>query len=46
MFAKTSMRQRVNPDEVAAMALFITSEFGSHITGQSLSVCGGVETLR
>lgn len=46
MFAKTSMRQRVNPDEVAAMALFITSEVGSHITGQSLSVCGGVETLR
>ena len=46
MFAKTSMRQRVNPDEVAAMALFITSEFGAHITGQSLSVCGGVETLR
>jgi len=46
MFAKTSMRQRVSPDEVAAMALFLASDAGAHITGQSLAVCGGVETLR
>jgi NAD(P)-dependent dehydrogenase (short-subunit alcohol dehydrogenase family) len=46
MFAKTSMRQRVNPEEVAAMALFLAAGTGAHITGQSLSVCGGVETLR
>ena len=46
MFAKTSMRQRVSPDEVAAMALFLASDAGKHITGQSLAVCGGVETLR
>lgn len=46
MFAKTSMRQRVDADEVAGMALFLASDAGRHITGQSLSVCGGVETLR
>jgi enoyl-[acyl-carrier-protein] reductase (NADH) len=46
IFAKTSMRQSVNPNEVATMAFFITSEFGAPVTGQSLSVCGGVETLR
>ncbi len=46
MFAKTSMRQRVSPDEVAAMALFLASDAGAHITGQSLAICGGVETLR
>ena len=46
MFAKTSMRQRVSPDEVAAMALFLASDAGAHVTGQSLSICGGVETLR
>jgi len=46
MFAKTSMRQRVSADEVAAMALFLACDAGAHITGQSLSICGGVETLR
>lgn len=46
MFAKTSMRQRVSPEEVAAMALFLAADTGAHITGQSLSICGGVETLR
>jgi NAD(P)-dependent dehydrogenase (short-subunit alcohol dehydrogenase family) len=46
MFAKTSMRQRVSPDEIAAMALFLASDAGRHVTGQSLGICGGVETLR
>jgi NAD(P)-dependent dehydrogenase (short-subunit alcohol dehydrogenase family) len=46
MFAKTSMRQRVSPDEIASMALFLASDAGRHVTGQSLGICGGVETLR
>ena len=46
MFAKTSMRQRVSPAEIASMALFLASDMGAHITGQSLAICGGVETLR
>jgi NAD(P)-dependent dehydrogenase (short-subunit alcohol dehydrogenase family) len=36
----------VAPDDVAAMALFLCSEAGRNISGQSLGVCGNVEVLR
>lgn len=42
---KISLRRMVSPQDVAAMALFLCSPAGSNISGQSLSVCGNVETL-
>lgn len=41
-----SMREKVSEAEVADLILFITSPKGRHISGQSLSVCGNVETMR
>ena len=35
MFAKTSMRRRVDPQDVANMALFVASDAGRNISGQS-----------
>lgn len=42
----TSMRTFVTTDDVAHLVLFITSEAGSRISGQALSVDGFTETLR
>lgn len=44
--SQVSLRRMVTVDDIAAMALFLCSEGGRHITGQSLSVCGNVEVLR
>lgn len=44
--AQTSLRRYVPPEHIASMALYLCSEAGSNITGQSLNVCGNVETLR
>jgi NAD(P)-dependent dehydrogenase (short-subunit alcohol dehydrogenase family) len=44
--ASISLHRYIPPDHVAAMALYLCSEPGSAITGQSLNVCGNVETLR
>lgn len=41
-----AMGINVEPEDVANMALFLSSPFGSRITGQALSVCGGVEMMR
>lgn len=41
-----SMRTTVTAEEVAAMVGFLCSPAGEKISGQSLSVCGNVETLR
>lgn len=41
-----SLRRMVNADDVANMALFLCSDSGANITGQALSVCANVETLR
>jgi NAD(P)-dependent dehydrogenase (short-subunit alcohol dehydrogenase family) len=38
-----SMRTMIDPDEVAAVALFLASENGRHISGQEIGVCGNVE---
>ena len=43
--AEAAARQEFPPRDVAAMVMFLCSEAGRNISGQSLSVCGGVETL-
>ncbi|MBV8524286.1 MAG: SDR family oxidoreductase [Acetobacteraceae bacterium] len=42
---RVSLRRMVSPNDVANMVLFLVSPFGRNISGQSLSVCGNVETL-
>ena len=42
---RVSLRRMVSPQDVAAMVMFLCSEAGRNISGQALSVCGGVETL-
>jgi NAD(P)-dependent dehydrogenase (short-subunit alcohol dehydrogenase family) len=41
-----SLRSMVSADDIAEMVLFLCSSSGRMISGQSLSVCGNVETLR
>jgi len=43
--AKVSLRRMVTADDVANMVLFLCSPGGRNVSGQSLSVCGNVETL-
>jgi NAD(P)-dependent dehydrogenase (short-subunit alcohol dehydrogenase family) len=42
---KVSLRRMVTAQDVAEMVLFLCSPAGRDISGQSLSVCGNVETL-
>ena len=42
---RISLRRMVSPGDVAAMALFLISELGRNISGQSIGVCGNVEAL-
>lgn len=42
---KVSLRRMVTAQEVAAMVLFLVSPLGRAVSGQSLGVCGNVETL-
>jgi NAD(P)-dependent dehydrogenase (short-subunit alcohol dehydrogenase family) len=42
---KVSLRRMVEPEDIAATALFLCAPGGRNITGQALSVCGGVESL-
>ena len=44
--ANISLRTKVTEEEVGDLVLFITSPNGRSISGQSLSVCGNVETMR
>ena len=41
-----SMHAQVEQEEIAALVLFLSSDFSRHITGQSISVCGNLETYR
>ena len=43
--SKISLRRMVTACDVAAMVLFLCSPAGANISGQSLSVCGNVESL-
>jgi NAD(P)-dependent dehydrogenase (short-subunit alcohol dehydrogenase family) len=40
-----SLRRMVEPEDVAAMALFLCSPAGANISGQAISVCGNVENI-
>ena len=40
-----SLRRMVSPKDIADMAVFLLTPAGRNISGQSLSVCGNVETL-
>ncbi|MCP1170295.1 SDR family oxidoreductase [Limimaricola litoreus] len=42
---KISLRRMVDPEEIAAAALFLCAPGGRSITGQAISVCGNVEAL-
>jgi NAD(P)-dependent dehydrogenase (short-subunit alcohol dehydrogenase family) len=43
--SKVSLRRKVSPQDVANMILFLCTEAGRNISGQSLGVCGNVEAL-
>jgi NAD(P)-dependent dehydrogenase (short-subunit alcohol dehydrogenase family) len=45
MVEGTSLRTTVTAQDIANMALFLATEPGKHISGQSLSVCGGARYL-
>jgi len=40
-----SMRTWIEPEEIAGLAVFLASDAGRHISGQSISICGNLETL-
>ncbi len=42
---KVSLRRMVTAEDVAHMVLFLVSPLGRDISGQSIGVCGNVETL-
>jgi NAD(P)-dependent dehydrogenase (short-subunit alcohol dehydrogenase family) len=42
---KVSLRRMVTAEDVAAMVLFLVSPLGRNVSGQSIGVCGNVETL-
>ena len=41
-----SLRTMVEPEEIANMAVFLSSPAGLHISGQAIGVCGNVEYER
>ncbi len=43
--SKVSLRRKVSAQDIASMILFLCSSAGRNISGQSLGVCGNVETL-
>jgi NAD(P)-dependent dehydrogenase (short-subunit alcohol dehydrogenase family) len=45
LLTRVSLRRTVSPQDIANMALFLASDAGKHISGQSSGVCGNVETL-
>ena len=40
-----SLRRMIEPEDVSAMALFLSSPGGANISGQAISVCGNVENI-
>lgn len=46
MLAYVATGKNVEMRDIANMALYLTSPYGAAITGQAISVCGGVEMMR
>ncbi len=44
--AAISLSRMINPEEIADMITFISSDLGVSISGQSIGVCGNTEVLR
>ena len=42
---RVSLRRMVSQEDVAAMALFLLSDLGRNVSGQSIGVCGNIETI-
>ncbi len=45
IISRTSLRQFMKPDDIAAMILFLTSPAGARISGQEIAIDGHTETL-
>ena len=45
LLGNVSMRRMVSPQDIANTILFLCSDAGKNISGQSVPVCGNVETL-
>jgi enoyl-[acyl-carrier-protein] reductase (NADH) len=45
LLESVSLRTAVSAQDVANAALFLATEAGRHISGQSISVCGGVRYM-
>lgn len=41
-----SMHSMVEPEEIAGMIAFVASDLGRHVSGQSIGICGHMETYR
>lgn len=46
MLHNISLHALIDPKEIAAMAVYLASDLGRHISGQSIGVCGNFETYR
>jgi NAD(P)-dependent dehydrogenase (short-subunit alcohol dehydrogenase family) len=46
MLSFVATGKNVEMQDIANMALYLTSHYGAAITGQAISVCGGVEMMR
>jgi NAD(P)-dependent dehydrogenase (short-subunit alcohol dehydrogenase family) len=45
LFAGVSIKEFVNPDDIARQIVFLASKFGRTISGQEISVCGDTRML-
>jgi NAD(P)-dependent dehydrogenase (short-subunit alcohol dehydrogenase family) len=43
--SRSSLRQFVKPEDIAAMILFLASPAGARISGQEIAIDGHTETL-
>jgi NAD(P)-dependent dehydrogenase (short-subunit alcohol dehydrogenase family) len=46
MLDAVALKRTVAPEDIANMTLFLASPFGASVSGQALSVCGGVLMMR
>ncbi len=46
MLHNISLHSLIDPTEIAAMAVYLASDYGRHISGQSIGICGNFESYR